>query len=277
MGLLRYPDTAVRRIGRLLARLGRLLRNRVARVHPAPILMLGNQKSGTTAIAALLAAATRHRATLDLEDLTTDVYLDLLEGRLPVGALIAANRHDFSAPIVKEPALTFLYDALLRELPAARFVLIVRDPRDNIRSILDRVGLSGREELSLAMIPEDLDDEWRSNLLSSGLGIEGDSCIERLAHRWNRAADVYLLHPDRVTMLRYEDFVAAKETTIRSLATDLGLSPSSDITDRLDVQYQPAGVSRHLNRKEFFSPPNLALIEETCGDRMQQLGYAADA
>jgi hypothetical protein len=277
MVLLRYADMAARRFGRLLARLHRSLRNRLARVHPSPILMLGNQKSGTTAIAALLAAATGHRATLDLEDLTPDVFLDLLEGRLPVRALITANRHDFSAPIVKEPALTFLYGRLLEELPAARFVLIVRDPRDNIRSILDRVGLSGREELGLDMIPEDLDAKWRFNLLSTGLGIEGDSCIERLALRWNQAADVYLLYPDRVTMLRYEDFMAAKETTIRSLAAELGLVPSSDIADRLDVQYQPAGASRHLPRKEFFSRQNLALIEAICGNRMQQLGYAADA
>ncbi len=45
--------------------IGERLRALAARPNKRPVFVFGNQKSGTTAIAALLAAATGRRATLD--------------------------------------------------------------------------------------------------------------------------------------------------------------------------------------------------------------------
>ena len=58
---------------------------------------------------------------------------------VPLDALVQRYRLAFSRPVVKEPNLTFLYDELVRRFPQARVGLIIRDPRDNIRSLLERL------------------------------------------------------------------------------------------------------------------------------------------
>jgi hypothetical protein len=114
--------------------------NVVTRVNPRPIFVLGNQKSGTTAIAALFARLSGQTVTLDLfREVWWPTYQGIPSGDVSFDAFVARNRWGFSRDIVKEPNLTLFPDALAERFPEARTIFVVRDPRDNIRSLLNRL------------------------------------------------------------------------------------------------------------------------------------------
>ena len=244
-----------------------------AKVHPKPLIMLGNQKSGTTAIAALLAEMAGLPVTLDLKKEMYDPTIQRVKkGELSFADLVNRNKLDFSRPIVKEPALTFFYNELAEYFPESRFVMVIRDPRDNIRSILNRPDIRGD-------LP-DLDESQRRKLTggwplivdSTWLGIGGDNYIENLAHRWNYTTDLYKQNAERSVLVRYEDFVKDKVGEITKLAKTLGLPQRHDISDRVNFQFQPAG-NRNVPPLFFFGRDNLARIETICSSRMTEFGY----
>ena len=240
---------------------------KTAKVHPAPIFMLGHAKSGTTAIASLLAKVSGQSVTIDpMFRIDPEGYIQrqLLSGELKLAEIVEAYKFYFSTPINKDPKLTFFYEDLCQCFPQAKFIFVIRDPRDNIRSFLNRRGIPG----NLDKIPEDK-QQWIGNLPP----IPGENYIEKLANRWNLAADTYLNHQDKFTLIRYEDFVADKVGTTQSLAEQVGLTPSHDIADYVNLQYQPSG-DRKVSWSEFFQADNLHLIETICGERMNCFDYS---
>ena len=245
-----------------------------ARVNPHPVIVLGNQKAGTSAIAALLAEATRSSVTLDLrnEQAARPTFISCRLGRATFAELVRRNRLDFSRDIVKEPNLSLLYDELVGYFPRARVALVVRDPRDNIRSQLNWLRLPG----NLADVDErdrrGLTTVQRSVLDAGWLGVRGENYTDALALRWNAIADVYVRHPDRVRLVRYEDFCRDKVGAVARLAAELGMAVERDISAGVDRQFQPRG-DRNVFWPEFFGPENLAQITTRCAKRMQNLGY----
>ncbi|NEP45581.1 MAG: hypothetical protein F6K35_42755, partial [Okeania sp. SIO2H7] len=120
------------------------LQTRTAKINPQPILVLGNQKSGTSAIAALLAEMTDLSVTIDLrKEIPNPTYDKIIKGELTFSEFVQLNKLDFSRDIVKEPNLTLLDRELAEYFPNSDFVFVIRDPRDNIRSILNRLQLPG--------------------------------------------------------------------------------------------------------------------------------------
>ena len=255
------------------SRIARGIEGIFAKVHPSPIILLGNQKSGTTAIAALLAEMTGLSATLDLKKEMTNPVIDRIKaGELSMRAFVRRNKLDFSREIIKEPSLSPYYPELAAEFPRARFVMVIRDPRDNLRSILNRLKISG----SLDDIPEGerarISRAWELILDGRWLGLDGTNYIEMLAQRWNYITDLYLANPDRMILVKYEDFSKNKIGKLHELASALGLEKKNDVSSRVDVQFQPAG-DRSVRWMDFFGPGNLSAIERICGDRMRRLGY----
>ncbi|MHC5024947.1 MAG: sulfotransferase domain-containing protein, partial [Planctomycetota bacterium] len=197
------------RVYRVAKRVAEACRYRAARLHPSPVFILGHQKSGTTAIAALLGRLVDRPVTLDLpREIRAPTFHLVRMGEMSIDAFIRRNRLDFSRPIIKAPNLTLLHDHLRARYPASRFIMIVRDPRDTIRSVLNRVGLPG----DLPAIPADrLDDlpPGRRLLLDNRwLGCTSPHYVGQLAERWNLFADVYLDQADAFILVRYEDFCA---------------------------------------------------------------------
>lgn len=180
----------------------------------------------------------------------------------PLEDLIRAHKNHFSTPIIKDPKLTFFYQDLVRCFPRAKFLFVIRDPRDNIRSFLNRRDIPG----NLEQIPSD-----KSHWVGQLPPIAGENYIEQLANRWNLAADTYLAEPSRFTLVRYEDFSADKIGVIEQLARRMHMQIKGDISQSIDVQYQPPG-DRSRKWAEFFAD-NLQLIESICGDRMRCFGY----
>jgi len=255
------------------ARARRAVQSLLVRPNPAPVFVLGHQKSGTSAVAALLARLTGSSVTIDLlnED-RWPTYAKLASGQMPFERFVRRNRLDFSRAIVKEPNLTFFYAQLAAHFPAARFVMVVRDPRTNAKSILERVGLPGdRREIPAERL-RSLRRGWQLMFESGWLDLERGNYVDLLAERWNLCADVYLEHSSAFHLLRYEDFRADKLAALEKLAEDLGLEPQQDIGPLLDRQFQPAGNHR-VTVEEFFDADNLARIERACSERMGRLGY----
>lgn len=255
----------------LLRKLARRLPSRWRR----PVIVVGNQKSGTSAIAALLGKATGRRYTIDIFfTLEEDEERPLFEGQLTFEEFVARHLHWFRHDIIKEPSFTFLYPHLRRVFPRARFVYILRDPLQNIRSILDRVGLPGNLE--------DLEEEHRARyrslrqwrLFMEGICPPTDYAhyIDILAERWRLAADVYTSRPSDFHLVRYEDFRKEKKRTIEQLAADLGLKVVTDISAEVDRPYQQPG-NPNVDLRAFFGDRNLERIARICGDHMDRLGY----
>jgi hypothetical protein len=256
-------------------RAGRAVASLFARPNPAPIFILGHQKSGTSAVAGLLGELTGSSTTIDLRNEDRwPTYPRLKACEISFERFLRRNRLDFSRRIVKEPNLTFFHAELAARFPRARFAIVVRDPRTNLKSVLDRLGLPGDRREVPAECERELRRGWRLMLEPGWLGLEGEGYVDVLAQRWNRCADVYLEHASAMPLVRYEDFRADKLGTLEALAADLGLEHREDISARLDQQFQPAG-DRSVAVADFFGAENLGRIESLCGSRMERFGYGS--
>jgi len=243
------------------------------RPHPAPLLVVGNQKSGTTAIAGLLSQHTNTPATLDfLNQRTVAKLLPLVHtGKINIRDFVEGLRLYFQTPIVKAPNLTFLCSELKTVFPESEFVHIVRDPRDNIRSILNRLQLPGDlDDVNISEVAPT--PVWEFIMDGAALGYATGNYIERLARRWRAAIQVYLEHSESATLVRYEDFLSDKSAFISNLASRVGLERCVDISHRVDHQWVHRGNSA-VSWPDFFGMDNLRLIEKTCRDEMEAVGY----
>lgn len=249
-------------------------RSALARVNEAPVFVLGHQKSGTSAIAALLGRLSGCSVTIDLRrEVWRPTYDQVLRGERPFERYLRDNRFSFAREIVKEPNLTLLFPQLERRFGRARFAFVVRDPRDNLRSLLDTLRLPGDLPRLEPEHLRRLNPGWRLVLDGPRLGIPAGHYVELLAHRWSAFVDVYLAQRDRMAACRYEDFLRNKQGEVRRLAEALELPERCDIAAEVDVQYQGRGDSS-VAWEDFFGRAHLARIEEICADRMRALGYA---
>jgi hypothetical protein len=235
--------------------------------------VLGNQKSGTTAIAVLLAERTAESVTWDLTIGHDALLTDIHNGAASIDDLIDEEVLAFSHDVIKDPNLTLLFEPLKERFPQARFVMIVRDPRDNIRSILDRLDFPGDQTQLTGDDRVSLPEGWRRVLHGDDFGIDGDTYIDRLAERWRRMACIYLKNEDDLEIIRYEDFLSDKVAAIDDLAHRLGLPKKASIEDQVEQQFQPRGHRRDVDWLTFFGKHNLARIENRCAKAMGALGY----
>ncbi len=261
-GWIRRPLRPARRAVRTLADVAWRLR-----IRRDPVFVLGCHKAGTTAIGALLAEATGERFSNDV------FYFAGKEPGVSVAEYARRHPRHFAAGINKDPNFTFMAPELRDAFPGARFIFIVRDPRQNIRSILNRLRLPGDQPaLTDPDLGRVLASRWRWLFEDA---VEDGVCpdyVGVVARHWLRAARAYGPSRDFVRLVRYEDFVADKEGTIRDLAREVGLAPVRDISDRVDRQYQKKGKSG-VEPGEFYGPGNLARIEALCADAMVEFGY----
>ncbi|MEQ9670968.1 sulfotransferase family protein [Coleofasciculus sp. G2-EDA-02] len=260
-------------------RLKNAYKHKIAPIHPSPIIILGHQKSGTTAIAALLGQISGLPFTIDPFhhiDLNAHLRQKLFKQELAFDDLVQGHKFYFSTPIIKDPNFTFLYEDVSRCFPQATFVQVMRDPRDTIRSVLNRLKLPGNlpalEGSWCTPLQKMAAKGWSLMIAGNLPQVKGSNYIERLAHRWNWTIDTYNAHRDEIILLCYEDFLQDKADTIRELAQQVGLNPIHDISAQVDIQYQPRG-NHQVSWLEFFGKDNLRTIETICGNRMQSFGY----
>ena len=266
----------LRNVRKRTTQLDRVLKDLIAPPHAEPIFVVGHQKSGTTAIAALLAAAIDEDYSHDMSYRRRwpDVA-DICNGRVPVRNLVKRARADFACAVIKDPDFTFIVPQLHAYFEKARFIFILRDPRDNIRSVLNWLAIPG----NLARLcPEHLATlrnfpGWSRVLDPDVFGFTADHYIEVLAHRWCLALDRGTSVPNRLLIVKYEDFLREKSSFIGGLADWLGAPIRAGVAPIINRQFQPAGQT-NINLTEFYGQNNLARIMNVCASRMAPYGYA---
>jgi hypothetical protein len=243
-------------------------------INESPIFLLGNQKSGTTVVGLLLADATGLSVTIDLyREIFKPEFQNLPENPYGFEAFLSKNRIDFSRDIIKEPNLTLFFPELRARFPNARFILIVRHPHDNIRSILDQLNIKGDLTASIDELCPHIPEAWRYVLDSRWRMISGRHYIASLCTRWNYMVDFYIENQHAFQLIRYEDFKKHRQATIHRLAESLNLGIVNDISALVDRQYQRRGKHREIDIRSFYSPHNFQMIQSICGERMKLFGY----
>ena len=248
------------------------LRSIFAVPHAKPLLIFGNQKSGTSAIAGLIGAAAGQRVQIDIWGAREPFLTPLLRGQTSVARFVQQNAWPFSAPIIKEPSLTFVATELLDHFGCDKGLFIVRNPYQNIRSILNRLNVPGHLDNFTPTSRNLPNKTWRSIVQGSDLGFEPDHYIAIQAKRWTRACEVYLKDPQRYVLVRYEDFNANKREEIIELLTLFGLSCDRPFETLLDHQFQKKGRPG-VDIGAFFGEQNVARIREICGPCASRFGY----
>lgn len=254
-------------------KIGNSIKSIFASINETPIIILGNQKSGTSAIAHLLADHGNLSKTIDIPEMWQPTLSLLLSNPKNLYKFIHNNRLAFSKEVIKEPNLTFLFHYLVKYFSNARYILVVRDPRDNIRSMLNRVKILGNLK-NFDITSYSISENWKILFNSHIWGINATHYIEILSERWNITVDVYLNNQQRVYLAQYEDFIKDKVGYIGDLAANLGIHKKRDIRQLVDIQYQPRGKDRNVSWEKFFGQENLNRIERICASRMKKFGYS---
>ena len=212
---------------------------------------------------------------LDFLPLHGDLYVKAFKKEMTIPEFVSKHKLYFSKGVIKDPGLTYYCGELRAFFPHGRFVFIIRDPRENIRSILNRLNIPGKFDELSKEITDNLPGHkmWRDYVEGTIPRVGGNNYIEKLASQWNRVADIYTKHAETLTLIRYEDFVKDKIGSLVSLANSVGLGYKHNIDHLLDVQFQPKG-DHSLSWLEFYGKDNLCRIETICGNHMRRFGYA---
>ena len=178
--------------------------------------------------------------------------------------------------LCKKPTTGFFLEGVLRAVPDALFVEVVRDPRDVLASKKTRrLGVWGtgryrpeqRASKHLEKAYDPLWDalSWKSTVLA----------LRRASARW----------PGRFLSIRYEDLVAEPEARVREICAFLGLEFDPELLNvaRTNTAERgghepsqedgivPASVGRW---RRVLAPPEVALCEFLTRGEMARLGYA---
>lgn len=185
--------------------------------------------------------------------------------------------------ILKEPHLTMYWPFLFELLPEAWFVLMIRDPRDVIASMV-KVGERQKQ-----------------------VGVESVFTLRDIPTLCKHFQDFYRLtfdfknqsFRDRLGIVLYEDLAREPKATLKQLADFTGVpfdaidptaEPRPSLVDadviRTDRMYSPwatevSGAKLAANRvgnyRNVLEPHEIAQVEQHCGDFLQTFGYLAHA
>ena len=243
--------------------------------NPSPIFIIGNQKSGTSAIASILGSFSGKITAVDLflSGFRSSLFTTWKSKKISTKDFINKNKVEFSAEIIKEPHLSTFFEELKTEYPHSKFVMVIRNPFDNIRSILDRLDVEGKKTKLNEKDKNKFFHSWKLLLNNEWIGGSKIHYIEVLAERWNIICDVYLKNKENIILVKYEDFIYDKSNTIQLLAKKLDLNQTGEISHLLEKQFQPKGRRKNQETKIFFGDKNYSKIYETCKENMKKIGY----
>jgi hypothetical protein len=235
----------------------------------AKVFVVGNHRSGTALFAAMLASTCRRTFSAIRGERSRPTVRRIFLGVEEIESLVAGEPRLLAGDIVEASEVALIAEHLGARFPEARFCHLVRDPRRQIRSVLQSLGLSGRDCDWRHL--HHLSDGWRLLLEGKAFGLDGGNYVEVLARHWNLVADVHLRTQDRSILVRYERFIASMGEEVARGASALGLGGQPVSLPAAERPVLP--VRRRLSLRDFFGP-NLALIDSLCDARMQALGYA---
>ncbi|MGM0582178.1 MAG: sulfotransferase [Bacteroidota bacterium] len=235
------------------------------------IFILGKEKSGTTAIGKLLSYYTNKSLKSDIPEFW-DIEDQLYSGKINLNEFYRNNKIIFKNEIIKEPGLTYISCQIMELFPESKIVMIIRDPRDNIKSVFSRLNIKGEVNTFDSINLQNFNKSWKNVLTNKGIDIKNSDPITNAAKRWCFAVNQYLKNPSKFILVKYEDFNNNKLKTISELSKKLNLKKVNDINSLLDVNYQPK-ADKGVSHLEFFGEGNLNKIIAICKAEMIKLGY----
>ena len=264
-----------RDIGFTIKSLLYIIKSANTRIKKNPIFILGNQKSGTTVIASLLGKLSNTNTSIDLfySGFRYKNFLKWKKGEISTKKFINLNKLDFSSDIIKEPHLTVFYNSLKEFYPESKFVFIVRNPIDNIRSILDRLNIKGNKSTLNNNDKKNIFHAWKLVFDNAWIGGKNNNYIENLASRWNLLFNIYKKNSDNIILIKYEDFIENKLGCIQELSKKLELDEINEIKHLVNKQFQSKGKNKDQDTLSFFGGENHNIILKICGKNMSKLGY----
>ncbi|KMQ74615.1 sulfotransferase family protein [Marinobacter subterrani] len=250
------------------------LKNFLCRKEPK-IVLAGMHKSGTTAVAKILGATINRDVSSDplhqinLIDVNARIRLEKRE--ISFHQLVKSHPQFFRSIVIKDPHFPMMLTDLRSVFPNMKIVSIIRDPRDTIRSILNRLNLPG-DPSKVTLDQLDLPFGWKSLLKGEYPDIAGDDYIEVLANRWAMIAEIISNNQDTSVLIRYEEFNRNKKEVIDELAIKLGYEKLRSAKSIQDVQFQPKGNSK-VTWVDFYAVRQLDKINSICASMMEEFGY----
>lgn len=203
----------------------------------------------------------------DIEELAERVGDD------PVRAFVEVNdrlamRNGKGRWLEKTPSHVFQLREILKWIPSARAIGLVRDPRDSLASKKQR-----RERLGTGKpVPEE-----RKKQMQLQLGY--DPCLDALALRsaWRAADQVQREFPDRFLSVGYEDLTEAPEEVARSICEFVGLEFDPCMLD-VTARGGSKGIttSRIGRWKNILTSAEVAAIQRILAREMDGHGYVVE-
>ncbi len=129
-----------------------------------------------------------------------------------------------------------------------RIVIIYRDGRDVVQSILARVQTDWKDKV------------WAKKNLSTPT---------KIATRWVRAIETMEQYADQIYIIRYEDFVTNPTAELAHLAGYLNVDPAGFDHD----QIKSSSVGRY---KQMLTKEQIAEVVKIAGPTLERLGYIDD-
>ena len=221
---------------------------------------LGHQKSGTTTIVMALGSIANVTAKSDIWQLWSE------EKKTDDQVLRAI--HPKNGNIQKEGHGLYYLEQMIRLCPQMRFYLVRRDILETVRSMADRLGITGDTTCDNDLKGmEDLTNGMR-NILSRS---NDTSCLIRLAAsvmHYYRQVEKLLSHG--VTEIRYEEYLNDTESTIQKLCRSLEVLGSCNNTHSIDkMQYQEKGKNRGRDIEELWPKDILAKLRNMVAESKQ--------
>ena len=241
------------RVKRKLQKKWEAYKIKITKPNKDALWVFGVQKSGTSAIAGLLAHRANKTVTLDTPYLWEPYYSEIISGNLSLKHHVIKNPFPFSKDIIKEPAASVMIGHIEKIFNLPQYLFIYREPHDVIRSILNRLDLPGNKK---NVNFHSIDANWQIHFKSHGKNYIND-LIELWINVYSQKE--YINNPNCI-LVTYKDFVQDKQKFIDGLCKKLNYKPVKDIAHLLDHNFQPKGNS-NVNLKSFFGEENYNNIE----------------
>ena len=266
---------------------------------PEVHLVCGGRRCGTTLLAAVLSSDPRANPLGQEAQLLTRLVESYQWGRnnfdhfgksfftTPSGyqsfyqqtvnnfiAKIAEHASPGGVLILKNPEFSSIIQHLAELIPQAKLYAILRDPRDQVASELQVAARRLSEQ------GKDTNSQERNILYLA----------EHYRSHYNPILTFYRTHPERITLIRYEDLALNPAHFLIQLqlfsALDITVDPgrqwrrvdkfaSLDKTPSRSDLYGKAVCSQSVARyKQDLSPQEVSIIEEICHDFMTEFQYA---
>ena len=228
------------------------------------VLVVGCERSGTTAISALLAEGS---GLSFLNDPPDSWYIYPLVRMVGLkGFTFSLIKRLWKYDIVKVPGFATILNELKRVHPKKfKVVYVVRDPRDTYAAIKERL------EVNLA----------GSYLNIHFLKKTGKSPCENIAIRWSTylemAKEFQTRNPSQIMFVKYEDFLEDKPGVLKSISefASVRIDPLV-IKDKMDKQINKSWSNKIRGSKRYLKDLNekeINIINEIAHKGIEEFNY----